>query len=85
VVHECKRCTDPNRSIYSPYQSLVENKILYFLNFFTFFLDKGKLFVRILDRPLVMIFFLAEKIKFDFLQEFDMENKLNGSDWSFLT
>jgi hypothetical protein len=45
--------------------------------------------LRILDRPIVMIFFLPKKIskniKFDFLQEFDMENKLNGSDRSFLT
>jgi hypothetical protein len=41
----------------------------------------------------VMIFFLLKKIakkfqkniKFDFLQEFDMKNKLNGLDRSFLT
>jgi hypothetical protein len=54
---------DPNRSIYSTYQTLIENQFLHFLKFFAIFLGKEKLLhLRILDRPIMMIFFLPNKI-----------------------
>jgi hypothetical protein len=82
--------TDPNCSIDSSYQILVENQVLYFLKFF--WVGRKLLDLRNLDRPIVIIFFLlknskknSKNIKFDFLQEFDIKNKLNGLDRSFLT
>jgi hypothetical protein len=84
---------DSNYSIYSSHQILIENQILYFLKIVLFFEAKRKLLdLRILDCPIMIIFFLFKKIakyfkkyKIDFLQEFDIDNKLNGSDQSFLT
>jgi hypothetical protein len=49
---------DPNCSIYSLCQTLVENQTLYFY----FFFGKKKLLdLKILDCPIVIIFFLSKK------------------------
>jgi hypothetical protein len=37
------KMTDPNRSIYSPYQNLIENQILYFLKYFYYFFGRKKI------------------------------------------
>jgi hypothetical protein len=53
---------DPNCSIYFPYQTLVEDQIIYFLKNFAIFWIKRKLLdLRILNHPVVMIFFLPKK------------------------
>jgi hypothetical protein len=88
------KMTDSNRSIYSPYQTFVKNQILYSLNFFCYFFGRKKIiaigrFKFLKSRNFLLTqknsnFFL-KNIKFNFLQEFDMKNKLNGLDRLFLT
>jgi hypothetical protein len=54
--------TDLNHSIYYSYQTLVENQIFIFSKFFVIYWAKRKLLDwRILNRPIVTIFFLQKK------------------------
>jgi hypothetical protein len=65
-----------------------KSNFIFFLKNAIFWAKRKLLDLWILDRPIMMIFFLSKKlknIKFNFLQEFDMENKLNSLDRSFLT
>jgi hypothetical protein len=84
---------DSNHSIYSPYPTLIENQNLY-LKKNSIFLGRKKIIT--IGRSKILKstnFLLTQKdskkklknIKLYFLQEFDMKNKLNDLDQSFLT
>jgi hypothetical protein len=88
------KMTNPNHLIYSPCQTLIENQILYFLNFFAIFLGQEKVtsfkdFGSSNDDDFLHTKKYQQNLKKNkknnFLQEFDMKNKLNGSDRSFFT
>jgi hypothetical protein len=88
------KMTDPNNLIYFSYQTLVENQILCFFEIFLlFFWRENRLYWTIQKCSNQAIFSWLKKIakkfqkniKFNFLQEFDIENKLNGLNQSFIT